>query len=220
VATPAQIKANRSNAQQSTGPSTEEGKAKSRMNAVKWGLSSTDGRVLLPTESPEEFDAYRNAFLAVYQPVGALEEHFAIQAIELSWRLRRATKIERGILARGVADADERFFTQGKRRLEITERGLTSPERGASDSPDPEKVVRIANTELYERLDDRITEARVTKETDESRLAAGFIEDAIGPDALGKLNRYETSIFRRLIQTLATLQALQAARPTDTDELA
>jgi hypothetical protein len=37
---------------------------------------------------------------------------------------------------------------------------------------------------------------------------------------LGKLNRYETSIFRRLIQTLATLQALQAARLANTDELA
>jgi hypothetical protein len=55
MATPAQIDANRANAQLSTGPSSPEGKAKSSHNALKTGL--TGRTILLPTD---DVAAYQN----------------------------------------------------------------------------------------------------------------------------------------------------------------
>ena len=53
MTTEAKIEANRANAQHSTGPRTEEGKAASSRNALKHGLTSFT--VLLPTEDPAEY---------------------------------------------------------------------------------------------------------------------------------------------------------------------
>ncbi len=61
-----------------------------------------------------------------------------------------------------------------------------------------------------------IDEAREPKRTDEARLASGFIEDAAGANALGKLNRYETMLSRRRDQALTILLALQAEQRGDT----
>jgi hypothetical protein len=49
MASPRQIEANRRNAQKSTGPRTQAGKARSRLNAVKHGLARK-----LPHEGPSE----------------------------------------------------------------------------------------------------------------------------------------------------------------------
>jgi hypothetical protein len=197
MATEKQIAANRRNAKASAGPRTSEGKAKSRLNALKFGLSTTDGVVVLPTESPEEFNAFRNALLSDLNPVGALEEQLATEVIECSWRLGRAVKIERGVLAHSVADADERFFTERKRKLEITEDDVSKARLAALGIRDPEGVVGITHAEAHEFSEKLIDEARAPKGTDEGRLASGFIEDAAGPDALAKLSRYETALFRR-----------------------
>jgi hypothetical protein len=205
------------NAKASTGPRTAEGKAKSRLNALKLGLSTTDGIVDLPTESPEEFNAFRDAKLADLEPVGALEEQLATEVIELTWRLVRAAKIERGVLAHGVADADERFFTGRKRMYEITESDVSKAKMAELRIRDPEEVVAIAVSKgVYEHLEGTIEEARAPKRTDEGRLASGFIEDAARSNALDKLSRYETALFRRRNQALATLLALQAGRSEDT----
>ena len=48
AASPARIAANRKNAQQSTGPKTPEGKARSRANALEHGMAGTG--IALPTE--------------------------------------------------------------------------------------------------------------------------------------------------------------------------
>ena len=44
------------------------------------------------------------------------------------------------------------------------------------------------------------------------RFAGAFIDDASGPNAMAKLTRHKTSLFRRRNQALATLIALQEAR--------
>ena len=53
MATAAQIEANRRNAKKSTGPRTEAGKNRSRLNALDHG-----GRALLPVLSNEEVGGY------------------------------------------------------------------------------------------------------------------------------------------------------------------
>jgi hypothetical protein len=216
MATRAQNAANRRNAKKSTGPRTDEGKQKSSRNALKWGLSSPHGAVVLPTESPEEFDAFCDALLADLKPVGAIEEELARGVVEECWRLRRPPKIERGILAHGVADADERHLTELKRRWEITQGDVTKVRFADQGVRHSEDVVEIANLELHEEAELAICAALEVKREDEARLASGYIEDAAAANALAKLSRYETARRNGRNQDLAMLRELQAARSADT----
>ncbi len=53
MASDRQARANRRNAQKSTGPRTPEGKAKSRFNALKYGIHAD--QIVLPTENEDEW---------------------------------------------------------------------------------------------------------------------------------------------------------------------
>ena len=72
MATEAQIEANRRNAQHSTGPRTEAGKANSSRNATKFGLFSTNNCVL-PGEE-EFYDHFCHTIWDSLVPVGSIEE--------------------------------------------------------------------------------------------------------------------------------------------------
>src|SRR3954454_16692225 len=161
----AQNEANRRNAKRSAGPVTKAGKAISCMNALKWGLSSPDGRALLPTENQEEFEEFAGALLADRKPVGALEELAAAELISSSWRLRRAANIELGILANGVVDADERYLHAILPRLEAHHAALLR----ATGTGDLRKGV-VIDPGLAELIPELMYEANATKETDAARL--------------------------------------------------
>ncbi len=102
MATEAQVRANRSNAQKSTGPHTAEGKAAVAQNAVKHGLS---GRLdVIKGEDQAEFDRQREALLAELQPRGAVEAMLAERAVSLSWRLKRVERMQNEVLDAFLAD--------------------------------------------------------------------------------------------------------------------
>ncbi|MBV8807686.1 MAG: hypothetical protein JO033_03345 [Acidobacteriaceae bacterium] len=63
MATDAQIPANKKNAQLSTGPTSQTGKAKSSLNAVKTGLTSRT--VLLPSDDAALYEPVQPAELTV-----------------------------------------------------------------------------------------------------------------------------------------------------------
>jgi len=87
-----QTEANRENAQRSTGPRTPEGKSKSSKNALKHGL--TAAQLVLPTESPEEYDEHAAQLRDEHDPSTPTEHLLVDQLITASWRLRRARIIE------------------------------------------------------------------------------------------------------------------------------
>ena len=94
MATQSQIDANRRNAQKSTGPTTPEGRAAVRHNALKHGLTS---EVLIPEDEDQpEFDRLCEAFETEYQPVGPTEESLLENVVAARWRLGRARKEETG----------------------------------------------------------------------------------------------------------------------------
>ena len=62
---------NRANAQHSTGPRAEAGKQRSRLNALRHGL--TGQTVVLPTEDHAAYQRHSQSFLDEYQPKGATE---------------------------------------------------------------------------------------------------------------------------------------------------
>ena len=87
MATQAQIEANRRNAQRSTGPRTEAGKANSSRNATRFGLFSTNNCVL-PGEE-EFYDHFCHTLWDSLAPVGPIEELTAGEYVRAAWLLRR-----------------------------------------------------------------------------------------------------------------------------------
>jgi hypothetical protein len=92
MTTQAQIVANRINAQKSTGPRTAEGKAVVAQNAVTHGLLAREA--VIRGEDPGEFEFYRDRMLGELAPVGVVESGLAERAVGLSWRLRRAERVQ------------------------------------------------------------------------------------------------------------------------------
>jgi len=92
MATEAQILANRLNAEKSTGPRTTEGKAVVSQNAVKHGLLAQ--KAVIVGEDLGEFEFYRDQMLGELTPAGAMESMLAERVVSLSWRLRRAERVQ------------------------------------------------------------------------------------------------------------------------------
>ena len=90
-----QQKANRQNAQHSTGPSTSEGKAAVRLNALTYGLRARD--LILPWEDPEEYKQLWAALVAEWQPQTPTERLHLEQMATSQWLLARMAKQERRI---------------------------------------------------------------------------------------------------------------------------
>src|SRR5205809_2790340 len=90
-----QIEANRRNARRSTGPTSEEGKLRSRRNAVRHGLTAET--VIGALEDAEDYKAFEAAIIADYDAESAVERELVLRLAGLLWRLRRATKMETGL---------------------------------------------------------------------------------------------------------------------------
>ena len=92
MTTEAQIIANRRNALKSTGPRTTHGRAAVSQNAVKHGLLARQD--VITSESQADFDLYREQILAELTPVSPMESMLAERIVTLSWRLKRAARIQ------------------------------------------------------------------------------------------------------------------------------
>jgi len=92
MATEPQILANRRNAQKSTGPRTPEAKAAVAKNALKHGLTARQD--VIKGENQADFDLYRDEMLDELAPVGPMETMLANRIVSLSWRLKRAERIQ------------------------------------------------------------------------------------------------------------------------------
>jgi hypothetical protein len=101
-----QIEANRANAQQSGGPTTDAGRKRSRMNALRHGLT---GQVTTMTEEDRAaHDTLSKALMKDLAPEGAMETQLAQRIATDSWRLNRASAIEDNLFAVGL------FENEGK----------------------------------------------------------------------------------------------------------
>src|SRR5256885_2430441 len=87
-----QIEANRRNARRSTGPITEEGKLRSRRNAVRHGLTAET--VIGALEDAEDYKAFEAAVIADHDAQSVVERELVLRLASLLWRIRRATTIE------------------------------------------------------------------------------------------------------------------------------
>ena len=92
MATVAQITANRLNAQRSTGPRTEAGKAASRFNALSHGLEARSR--VIPGEDPAELETLAADYRTQFNPVGPLEDYLVDTLVSADWNRRRYTRAE------------------------------------------------------------------------------------------------------------------------------
>ena len=117
LVSPAKVAANQANAQLSTGPKTEEGKARSAQNALssigtqsptyppsgapstqtpgQHGLSSSE--VFVKPEEKDLFRQFRHDYMEELRPAGALEHELAAAVIHAAWNLRRIRTLEAGL---------------------------------------------------------------------------------------------------------------------------
>ena len=99
MATDAQIAANQKNAQLSSGPTSDTGKAKSSLNAVKTGL--TGRTVLLPGDDAGFYEAHVADFFKRFEPATDEERNLVQALADADWRLFRIPALEYGIYALG-----------------------------------------------------------------------------------------------------------------------
>ncbi len=95
------------NAQKSTGPTSEAGKAKTRLNAVKTGL--TGQTVLLPSDDAVAYQAHIDRHFKRYSPEGEQEQTLVQFLADTEWRLLRIAPLEAGVYALGRIENPDLF---------------------------------------------------------------------------------------------------------------
>jgi hypothetical protein len=148
-ASEARIQANRANAARSTGPKTEEGKARSRANALRHGLTG-DG-VVLPEEAAAEVErlslAFRDELKAEGEVGHALAHRMAVMAV----RMDRSVDQETAALSERVRRAlDEFEVPEG---VDAAEAERLRAEAGRRAMFDPSKEATL--TRKYEAAAER-----------------------------------------------------------------
>ena len=121
MSTQAQIDANRLNSQQSTGPNTDAGKAKSSLNAVKHGLTGATILFVNPDDA-HRYANHADEYQYLYQPVGPEEKSLVQSIIDTRWRLATAPVLEFAVIARGTAaiiQTNPTFWNQPENQTDL-----------------------------------------------------------------------------------------------------
>jgi hypothetical protein len=95
---------------------TEEGKRKSRQNAVRHGLTAET--VIEALEDADDYAAFEMAITTDFEAQSAVERELVLRLASLLWRLRRATAIESGL-----------FKLQARQLLQIRRRRQAREDR-------------------------------------------------------------------------------------------
>src|ERR1039457_7549546 len=92
MVTPAQLTANRANAQKSPGPRSVEGKSASRFNALKHGIDANS--IVIPGEDPADYEALLAHYLHEYRPQSASQSFHVDTMLRADWHKRRLQNVE------------------------------------------------------------------------------------------------------------------------------
>jgi hypothetical protein len=205
-----QIEANRRNARKSTGPVTEEGKQRSRCNAVRHGLTAET--VISALEDAEDYKAFEAAIIADYDAQSAVERELVLRLASVLWRLRRATTMETGLFE---IQADHLSGVGQARQVYPGSREIVYALFGRADSGgfdhDPASHGITNETEDVPGSMPQSVEPAVHPNAEFARC---FLRLANLPNyALDRLSRYEGTLWRQVRQILIALDALDRRKP-------
>ena len=129
-ASEAQILANRRNSAKSCGPRTDEGKQRSRANALKHGL--TGAGVVLPTEDAAEVERMFEGLEDQFRPSGDAGRVLARRLATCAVRMERAVLQESAALRDRVLDAQAEAEANGDDPAEAGLRAMFDPSKEAT----------------------------------------------------------------------------------------
>jgi hypothetical protein len=203
-----QIDANRRNARKSTGPVTDEGKERSRCNAVRHGLTAET--VIGALEDAEDYQAFEAAIVADYDAQSAVERELVLRLASLLWRLRRATSMETGLFE---MQADQLRDFRQSRQIDSGSRKIVYAMFARADAVDAD----------LDRAPNGIATGTQTVPSPgpepldpAADLARCFLRLANLPScALDRLSRYEAILWRQVGQILFALDALDRRKLED-----
>jgi len=191
-----QIEANRHNALKSTGPKTENGKQRSRRNALRHGFTAET--VIEPLENPAEYRAFEDAIVAEYLPQTPVEQELVHRLASLFWRLRRATSIETGLLR--MQGEILHAFRSSRQNAE-TSPGDATPE-----------ALPVARADIRQGAngEEEGQGGRWHVPEPSRDIAISFLRLAnLDSEIVDRLSRYESGLWRQLVQTIFALQTLK-----------
>jgi hypothetical protein len=102
MASPAQIAANRLNAQRSTGPRSVEGKSVSRFNALKHGVDAAS--IVIPGEDPAAYQALVDSYAKIYKPLNAVQHFLVDSLVHAGWHTYRLQRQEADLVRKLLAE--------------------------------------------------------------------------------------------------------------------
>ena len=213
MASESQTAANRRNAQKSTGPKTPEGKAASRRNALRHGLTAE--QIVIFDESADDYAAYAGDMRTAYAPADAAEEALVERITHGSWRLRRVWRVE-------AAAIDQEAVAIGRARARAVAREAMKADYAANTPTgkenEPPGELRRAIYDVVDGLsDDQLEELNGTyrakpDEPRAARAAPAVLDVAIWPAKLADFSRYEATLERALSRATRELERRQARR--------
>ena len=191
--------ANRRNAQKSTGPRTEAGKARSARNRTSHGIFCRD--LLLPGEDERMFRRIRESVIQRLRPQDALELMFVDRIVQAQWRLNRCQAAEHldhdhhAVRVREQAQRDVRRFE----RRHGTRKDLL-------DDPQPGDDRLLFELELLERL-------AATDITSTRGFTLHLALRSTVDRTLERLSGYEQRLERTMHRALLELRHLRGTPP-------
>src|SRR4051812_2493129 len=189
-----QIEANRRNARHSTGPITQDGKQRSRQNAVRHGLTAET--VISALENADDYQAFEATIIADYDAQSAVERELVLRLASLLWRIRRASTMETGL-----------FEIQARHVLDCRNTRARGPIERFFDADVPSGTAHSA-TKM------QAPAAQENADHRSSELAECFLRLASLPTfPLDRLSRYEATLWRQAGRTIFTLAALHRRKP-------
>ena len=199
-----QIEANRRNARLGAGPVTEEGKNKSRRNAVRHGLTAET--VIDALEDAEDYAAFEMAVTADYDAQSAVERELVLRLASVLWRLRRATAIEAGLFRLQARQLLQfRARRHYRRRQKVVDEMYWHALGTDGDTPHHEEPAT--------NLDSGSPDWPANQSDGLTRAFVGLNNLPTYP--LDRLSRYEATLWRQACQILFTLQCLDRRKPWD-----
>ena len=203
-------RANRANAQHSTGPRTPQGKATSSRNATTHGIFCRD--LVLPGENFELFVVTRDGFLDALKPQDAAQLAMVDTAVAARWRLNRCQFAEAVLIERRIAAATAHV----KEKFESLGRNMRYEDFSAAAIN-----AQCARSEVFRRHFQEWKELRAAQDKalhPGHALAALMYANRDGDQPLDRLSRYEHRLEQTFHRCLRDLHVLKQRAKQYADE--
>jgi hypothetical protein len=208
-----QFEANRRNALRSTGPKTDDGKRRSRVNAVRHGLTAET--VVGSLEDAEDYKEFEAAIISDYCAETAVARELVLRLASLLWRLRRATAIETDTLEIQAETLQERrLAVPPDRRLGpygAVFHALDGAVRtDASEYTGNGSGLDCSEGTVEERQPDDLDHACGDRTRRVRQLTHCFLRlSHLDSGVFERLNRYEVALWRQTVQTVFALHSVR-----------